>query len=386
MEPHDERAEPSGMDPEGRLLLRLSRVRLDPADVDEAMRLIRGGSVRWGVFLERAAQHHLLPLVGRHLVEHHLSRGDTADGMQGFPFALVHPAVLVGNRERNRALAGEAEAVTRELERRGIPHALQKGLAVAASIYGDVGARRVTDIDLLVARGDAGAADAALRELGYARGTIAWEGDRLVPSPPAPGPAETADALPYLRSGQRPDLPVIRIDLAHAVFADDPDEEASTTEMLSRSRPSVVDGRRLPRLDPADELLDLCVHLHAEATRPPFVAPGVAMHIGKFLDVAASAAALDDAGWGDVLERTGETRRRRIIHHALHLADAFHPGSVPRHVLDATRPDDTSHLDGYRTADGVDATWAVPFPERLFAAAPAAPASAGRPEGIGGGA
>nr|WP_228495169.1 nucleotidyltransferase family protein [Clavibacter sp. VKM Ac-2873] len=380
---HDERAAPSGLDPERRLLLGLSRVRLDETDVDAALRLIRGGSVRWGVFLERAAQHKVLPLVGRHLLEHHLARGDTADGMQAVPSAWIYPAVLAGNRERNRALAGEAEAVTRALERRGVAHALQKGLAVAESLYGDIGARRVTDVDLLVARGDADATDAALRELGYVRGTIAWEGDRLVPSP---DPAGAAGTLPYLRPGPRPDLPVLRIDLAHSVFADEPDEEARTREVLGRSRPSVVDGRPLSRLDPADELLDLCVHLHAEATRPPFAAPGVAMHIGKFVDVTASAGALDGAGWDDVLERTAETRRRRIVHHALHFADAFHPGSVPPHVLDATRPADTSSLDVYRTADRADATWSIPFPERLFAAAPVAQATAGRPASVGVGA
>jgi hypothetical protein len=379
MSSSDERTASSGPDLEARLLLLLSRIRLEPEHVARARALIDEGTVRWGVFLERAARHKVLPLVGRHIAEHGLSRGDTGDGTQGIPFAWVYPTVLVGNRDRNHALADEALLVSRAFERHGLAHAMRKGLVVAQALYGDIGARRISDIDFLIARDDAPAADAALQDLGYVQGKITREGDRIERFSRATQifwRTNLTNQLPYVKLGARPDLPVVNIDLCHALFQKDVADGDTTPEVLARAGRTPLGGGSMPRLEPVDELLDLCAHLHKEATGLLFVEQGVDLQISKFLDVSASASALGADAWDTVLGRVATSGQRRVIHYSLSFAEALYPGSVPPRVLDALRPGDLSHLDEYGAADGSPTRWDIPFPDRLFAEGPAGPSAA----------
>jgi hypothetical protein len=68
-----------------------------------------------------------------------------------------------------RALAGVRELlrIVRALEDAGVGVAAYKGPALAADVHGDVGARRFTDLDLLVAERDRDAARRALLAIGY---------------------------------------------------------------------------------------------------------------------------------------------------------------------------------------------------------------------------
>jgi hypothetical protein len=368
----DERAATGGLDPEARLLLLLARLRLGEEDAERVRSLIEEGRMRWGAFLELAARHKVLPLVARHIAEHGLNRSDTGDGTQGIPFGWIHPVLLMGNRDRNRALAAEALLVTRALDRHGVPHAMRKGLVVAAALYGDVGARRITDIDVLLARDDAPAADAALRGLGYVQGRIAPDGGRVEPFSPEELLRSRAgdEQLPYVRLGARPDLPVISVDLGHALVPERVAGRDTTAEVLARARRTPVDGAPLPRLDPADELRDLCAQLHEAATDPLVAGHGVDLPLIKFLDVAVAAAALEDDAWDTAVGRAAADGQRDVLSYALSSAEALQPGSVPARVLDAVRPADASVLDEYGAAAGRPMRWLVPFPERLFAEGP----------------
>ncbi|MBA4070296.1 MAG: hypothetical protein C0497_00410 [Gemmatimonas sp.] len=87
-----------------------------------------------------------------------------------------------------QSLAGVREllALVRALEDAGVTVVAYKGPALAADVHGDVGARRFTDLDLLVSERDRARARAALRAIGYSspggysereeRFFSAWEG------------------------------------------------------------------------------------------------------------------------------------------------------------------------------------------------------------------
>ena len=355
------------LDAEARLLLCLAKARVGSTEIDQA-RAIIGDGLRWGVFLERAARHKVLPLVGRHIAEHGLSRGETGDGTQGIPFAWIYPTVYAGNRERNRALADEAMVVTRALERAGIAYAMRKGLALAETHYRDLGARRINDIDLLVARDNADAADTVLRELGFVQGKLAPTNDRIEPFSRATQifwRTNLTNQLPYVKLGARVDLPVVNIDLCHALFQKNVATGDDTATVLGRATTTALAGGIIRRLEPADEIIDLCAHLYKEATGLMFVEQGIDLQISKFLDVAVAAASLSDREWRLVTERTSP-EQQRVVFYALHHAGVLYPESVPETVLDGLRPENTDYLDVFGGNDGNPITWNVPFPERLF--------------------
>jgi len=113
-----------------------------------------------------------------------LHRWIVRSGLAGFFFAAWKapgaqrppglPAPLLADLERRyyeylykSLLASRAFALVSEaLARDGIEHIPVKGVEVARSLYPDPGWREITDVDLLVRRGDLPRADALLREAG----------------------------------------------------------------------------------------------------------------------------------------------------------------------------------------------------------------------------
>lgn len=85
------------------------------------------------------------------------------------------PAALAARLERecfavaarNMLLAGELADILRAFARSEVPCAPLRGLALAERLYGDITARRMGDLDLLVRREDLAAVGAILRSLGF---------------------------------------------------------------------------------------------------------------------------------------------------------------------------------------------------------------------------
>ncbi|MDX3381860.1 nucleotidyltransferase family protein [Streptomyces niveiscabiei] len=276
------------------LLLALAGLTPDP---DRVRALAIDPDLDPAAFLEAAARHKLLPLIGRHVHRHHLDRGVGA-----LPHAWVATSAYVANRARNLALADEFGAVQRELTSHQVRYALRKGFLLAEGVYGDPGARRIGDLDLALHPEDTGRAHAALTRLGYVQGELAVDGDRVVPygcAGEGPGRGDDGEFLPYRKAGLRPEVPEFYADLCTAL----PEAplglpEVPMADVLERSRGAVRCGSPARELHPVDQLVDLWAQLSTPARALLDGKPdGGFLPLAKLLDVALLSARLNDADW-----------------------------------------------------------------------------------------
>ncbi len=354
--------------PHARLLLTLARLHLDPGHLDLVRSLADRPELDWGAFTDAAARHKLLPLVGRHVHRHRLDR----KGPGTFPYPWVFTGAYLANRERNHALADEFGRIFCELGIAGIRYAVRKGFPLAEGEYGDPALRRMTDLDLLLDRADAARAREVLERLGYLQGNLAADGERVEPfsrDTQVFWRLNLSQQLPYRKSGHRAAVPEFDVDLTHDIFQKKSGRTAPAAELLDRAVPRTVCGTDAWIPAPEDRLLDLCAHLHKEATSLFFIGENIDLQLAKFLDVSLVVAGLDEAGWTSFLTRVEEYDAGDIVYYALHFVDQLYPEAVPAAVLDRLRPDDLGYLEEFGTLDGQRARWSLEFLPRLFQSA-----------------
>lgn len=149
------------LSPEHRLLLAAA---LFPLQDDEIVRL-RGlcqAHPDWSLLLELADRHHLAPLLHANLQRH------AAD--------LVSPEaldILKAHAEQNRqsvlGLMGELNTISTILSPAGIILCVLKGPPLSQLLYGEMGMRVTTDLDLLLDEARLAEAESLLQQAGYRR-------------------------------------------------------------------------------------------------------------------------------------------------------------------------------------------------------------------------
>jgi len=350
------------------LLLELNHLHIEPDRVPGIRALAADPELDWGAFLDLAARHRLLPLVGRHVHRHRLDRR-VEDGALAFPYPWLFASAYLGNRHRNQALCDEFGPLLADLTAAGVPCAVRKGFALVEAVYHDAGVRRISDLDLLVDRGDAPRVHEVLLRYGYEQGQLAVDGDRIEPFDKATQMAwrmRMNNQLPYRKAGHRPDVSDYNVDLCHGIFPRGTQTDVTVADLLARARPAVLCGAPSMALEPADFLLDLCAHLYKEATSAAFVREGLDLQLSKFLDVALFAGSLDEAAWGQFTERALDYGVGASVYYALHFTTALHPGAIPELALDKLRPENLDYLEGFGAPEGVDGHWSQDFIARLF--------------------
>lgn len=122
---------------------------------------LASGAREWEVIIGDAAAHGLTPLLYRWL-----KRSDTYRRLPVGPaHELAGQALAVA--ARNMVLADELGTILRALEERRLPCAPLRGLALAERLYGDITARPIGDLDLLVHKEDLSGVRTVLRGLGF---------------------------------------------------------------------------------------------------------------------------------------------------------------------------------------------------------------------------
>ncbi|MCZ2526898.1 nucleotidyltransferase domain-containing protein [Streptomyces sp. HB2AG] len=356
-----------GLPAHSRLLLRMARLRLGPDDVAAIRELAGSPDLDWGAFLEAAAWHKLLPLVGRHVDRHRLDR--KAGEQPGFPYPWVFIGAYLANRARNQALSDEFGRVFAELSSAGLRFAVRKGFSLGEGEYRDPALRRIADLDVLLSREDARAAHEVLLRLGYIQGRVAEDGERIEPysrETQAFWKMNLSNQLPYRKPGGRPDITDFNVDICHDIFQKKSGISAGAAELLDRAVPAVLCGAPAWEPAPDDRLLDLCSHLHKEATSLHFIEDRQDLQLSKFLDLALVAEGCGEDAWQRFLKRVVSVGAEEIVYYALHFTAVLYPEAVPAHVLEALRPEDTDYLELYGSLDGQSARWEQPFLERLF--------------------
>lgn len=132
----------SRLTPEDRLCLLLARGTFPPATQAQARDLL-DTPLRWDIVLERASRHAIAPLIHRNLERLEFYRVPPPAGDRLAGLARV-------NAFRNTLLQEDLRHTFDLLGGAGLPVIPLKGVALAASLYGDASLRVSSDLDILV--------------------------------------------------------------------------------------------------------------------------------------------------------------------------------------------------------------------------------------------
>ncbi|MDI5970993.1 nucleotidyltransferase family protein [Streptomyces sp. SL13] len=352
------------------LLLTLARPRLTQEVCARVRDVLgtHGAGLDWGRFVDLAGRHGVLPLVGRNLIRHRLAQSD--EGRPLAPYRWIYSYAYEGNRRRNQALADEYAKVLRAVDDAGIAYAIRKGQPLVDTVYGDPGARRVGDLDLLLRRDTLARVADALTDLGYAQGRQSQNGERIEPFDRRTQlfwrTKLTNVALPFVKLSHRDDVELFIIDPCTSLFQVSSGVEADVGDFLDRRVRRTVYGEPSFVMDRTDQLIDACVQLHVEATTLYYIEIGKDLTLLKFLELAELLRAADE----DVAE---EFRRRVDVYDcagsvawALHHTALLYPDAVPAALADGFPVADAATLDEYGAFDGQVHRWESDFTTRLF--------------------
>ena len=206
------------------------------------------GEMDWEGIARDAAKHGLTPLLSREINRTGMARRLPA----GLAARLEEE--LFGLAARNMMLANELGGILRALQERQLLCAPLRGLDLAERLYGDLTARPMGDLDLLVRKEDLPEVTVILRDLGYR------EVDRRAGFAQAFG-----NTLEFYKDRHGWIVAEPHWTIAYPPFVDRVDMKG-VWQRCARGR---VAGVETWVLAPEDLLLHLCLHLtHRDGTAP----------------------------------------------------------------------------------------------------------------------
>ncbi|MFJ2766854.1 nucleotidyltransferase family protein [Streptomyces sp. NPDC087300] len=360
----------SGLRPEAHLLIALARLRIDRTGQGAIRGFLtrHGAALDWGFFLDQAARHMVLPLVGRNLVRLRLTHGD--DGRSLVPYHWIYAAVYEGNRRRNTAFAAEFAKVFRALAEAGIDYAVRKGPVLGEGVYLDRGARRMSDLDVLLRRADFALFGEIAAEQGYTLGQQSADGRRIEPFDRRTQVYWKVNitnvALPYIKLGHQDDLDQYILSGCFSLFQPMSGIRDDGEELLDRAVPTRLYGEPARMLDPVDQLIDGCVQIHVEANLLLHIENGKDLALRKFIDLAELLRLAPEGCLPEFEKRVAGYGCEESVAYALHRTDELYPGSVPASLISRFPVSRPELLEEYGRFDGAPRCWEMPFAERLF--------------------
>lgn len=296
------------MQPLERLLLDA----LNPAITLGTDRLDELTPEQWQEWLALAAAQRVTPVLWQRLKQKgvaHLVPEEAAEALK---------AALSRNALRNLRLYGELRTLLTALETEDIPVILLKGIYLADAVYGNVGFREMSDIDLLARPGDLRRIAGILTAMGYES-----------PQPICPDVTlKTCHHLPrLLKSGYA------GFEIHWNLM--EPKEHGYVTPdgFWERAETVRIAGCDALALSPEDLLLHLCFHTSYHHQ--------FAFGLRPSCDIAAMIARFGPAiDWQIAVERAGRLGWSRGVYLALYMSRDLVGAEVPAGVLERLQPAD----------------------------------------------
>jgi len=202
----------------------------------------------WSEFLRLAERHGVLPLAARNLTED--ARGHSAEIPPEIPPEIERSlrSAYDANLRRSLWFAAELARIMAHFESRQLRAVPYKGPVLAQSLYGDLGLRSFSDLDLLISPADFERAKQALAEIGYR---------------PAVDLTPAVERF-WLRTGYERSFDGAAgknlVELQWALLPHFYGVDLPVDDLLARAGRTEVGGREVPGLSPEDSLLVLCLH------------------------------------------------------------------------------------------------------------------------------
>jgi hypothetical protein len=359
--------------PEHALALALSRRDLDKSDttsIREALAEL-GPQFSWGEFVDTCARHGVLPLVGRHLHSRDLTLGPNGESL--IPYRWLYAQVYAGNMQRNQLLAAEYGHVLQSLSDADVRCIVRKGPVLLERVHGDLGVRRVGDFDLLVPDDGLGDVRGVLEREGYRCAHRSAERQELVPFDRLTTAFWAVNMpnvqLPYLKVADSDLVETYVIDVCVDLFQARSGLKSDFEDFWRRSAITRQWGVLSRSLAPIDQIIDVCVQFHVEATVLYYIELGKDLTLMKLSEIAELARLHlgHDAGTADLMQRAEVLGCRESLYYALWHAHALYPRQVPEPLVQRLGDGcDGDLLNVFGRLDGAEEAWTTPFLERLF--------------------
>jgi hypothetical protein len=245
--------------------------------------------VDWEQVVRLAEHHRVVPLL------YHSVRGLAGN----VPAAMLEDLRrrYENNARRNLKFTAELFRILDSLDAHGIASIPYKGPLLAESVYGDLGLRSFSDLDILVRRSDVPRAQTVVEELGYASSLSLTSAEER---------AYLATGYEYTFDGPAGrNMLELQWDIVPRFYAVDFD----CGQFFARAGSASVGGRTVRAFSREDLLLTLCVHAAKHAW----------MRLCWLRDIAGGlqSQALD---WSVVEERAARLGIRRMLQVSLLLA------------------------------------------------------------------
>jgi len=241
-------AELTALPLEVQLLILASRLELEAEDARLFDDILTSGP-DWERVMSFGARMVVQPLLYRHL-----SSPDRAGRVPGEVLRELNTAYRKTSL-RNLLTHGQIQALVERVRASGIPMLLLKGSALSRWIYGDMGIRPMSDVDVLCREEDIRRLEGVLHRLGYAQRTTGSY-SRLH----AAVGQERSHLPPY-------DHPKgVRIEVHLNLFGKEGGDAGLMDSVWRHAQDLTVDGLQFRTLSDEHMLLHLCLHLHHHIT------------------------------------------------------------------------------------------------------------------------
>ena len=280
--------------PEWALLELLCLGLITKEEQDAFTELVKSGSLDWGILLEQALRHKMLPLLAFHTI--------MAEPEQAVPRRVQDHfrAVIDLNRHKRTIWYPEADKIIRFLGERGIQVLGRKDVAFESRLYSGNSSRRFGDIDLLIAPQDREGVLEALPELGYQPGLFDWQAQQLAPIPRQHLMIFrlNPDHLPvHSRLTGDPIMQWLEVDFANSLTWHGSEYEVPLDEAMAEISYEPVIGfpdMQIPCLTPPFQFISTVLHLFREAWFERWLEWEQDVDLTKFSDVIRSWRAHED--------------------------------------------------------------------------------------------
>jgi hypothetical protein len=266
-------------------------------------------SLDWDQVIGYAAEQGVAALLFRRLT------ASTGRCQAPFEVKRTFLKAYLANQVRNTQLYNELHRVVKALQGEGIPVVVLKGAHLAQLVFGDIGVRSMSDLDLLIQGPDVARAESVLRGLDFV--------------PPEDRDrswfAEHHFHFRYILPGKRADVELHwRLELFEASSGSELDG------LWRRAQTVTLAGIETRVLSPEDLLLHLCAH--------------VSRHIFDYFplrclcDVAETIAYFEHLDWSEVRARAERWQIAAQVFLPLLLAHDLMGAPVPEEVLRGLQP------------------------------------------------
>ena len=286
------------------------------------------------------------------------------------------------NKKRNHALLLENHRISRKLHEAGIPCLSFKGVSLISLAYGDIGLRRVGDIDLLIPREKVYNVTEVLRMLGYDQFVKNLDSDRKLRVPNLYSHEWRMRWHHHILEFSRPALSSndeldyfyveIHITLNHPTAEYCLEHEP----LFAKSITTTLLGVDLETLPLEEYFLFLCEHLYRETRFISHIKDGTDQRLSKYCDVNEFAERLgNQLDWALLTDIALQANMKRPVHYTLNVLERLFKPNRRRYGPLATLMDgDNYFMDefhggnwyGSQKQPAICYRWKTPLYERIL--------------------